>query len=61
MERVGTLINKLKEQYEQHADAEKLSVTVKLLLSELQQHHTAVTKGKVSVVLPAPRLTCRLQ
>ncbi len=53
MERVGTLINKLKEQFEQHADAEKLSVTVKLLLSELQQHHTAVTKGKVSVVLPA--------
>lgn len=54
MERVGTLINKLKEQFEQHADAEKLSVTARLLLSELQcRQHTTVSKGKVSVTLPA--------
>lgn len=36
MERVGALINKLKEQFEQHADAEKLAVTTRLLLCELQ-------------------------
>lgn len=54
MERVGTLINKLKEQFEQHADAEKLSVTAQLLLAALQQQPSAtVTRGKVSVVLPA--------
>lgn len=54
MERVGTLINKLKEQFEQHADAEKLSVTARLLLSELQcNQHATVSKGKISVTLPA--------
>ncbi len=54
MERVGALINKLKEQFEQHADAEKLSVTARLLLCELQSgQEKTVNKGKVSVVLPA--------
>lgn len=54
MERVGALINKLKEQFEQHADAEKLAVTARLLLCELQSgQEKTVNKGKVSVVLPA--------
>ncbi len=54
MERVGTLINKLKEQFEQHADADKLAVTAQLLLSELQKNHARSTVGsKVSVVLPS--------
>jgi hypothetical protein len=54
MERVGTLINKLKEQFDQHADAEKLAVTAQLLLSELQKNHTRPSvAGKISVVLPS--------
>ena len=54
MERVGALINKLKEQFEQHADAEKLAVTTRLLLCELQSGQEKImNKGKVSVVLPA--------
>lgn len=53
MERVGTLINKLKEQFEQHAGADKLAVTAQLLLAELQNNHARPsTAGKISVVLP---------
>lgn len=55
MERVGTLIHKLKEQFEQEADPAKLLVNTRLLLAELQtvlqQQPTSVT-GKVSVVMP---------
>jgi hypothetical protein len=54
MERVGTLINKLKEQFDQHADAEKLAVTAQLLLGELQKSEPQLTvKSKISVVLPS--------
>lgn len=54
MERVGTLINKLKEQFEQHADADKLAVTAQMLLAELQVNQSAQSSGgKVSVVLPS--------
>ncbi len=55
MERVGTLINKLKEQFEQEADAAILLVNTRLLLAELQtelQQHPVPMKGKVSVVMP---------
>ena len=54
MERVGTLINKLKEQFEQHAEAEKMAFTAQLLLLELQKNQPPTqTAGKISVVLPA--------
>lgn len=54
MERVGTLINKLKEQFEQHADADKLAVTAQMLLAELQANPSAQSSvSKVSVVLPS--------
>jgi hypothetical protein len=53
MERVGTLINKLKEQFEQQAGTEKLAVTAQLLLAELQKSHVQPSvPGKISVVLP---------
>jgi hypothetical protein len=53
MERVGTLINKLKEQFEQHAAADKLAVTAQLLLAELQKNNAPPSvAGKISVVLP---------
>jgi hypothetical protein len=53
MERVGTLINKLQEQYNQHADADKLAITAQLLLAELQMLKPAQTnKAKVAVVMP---------
>jgi hypothetical protein len=54
MERVGTLINKLKEQFEQQADADKLAVTAQLLLAELQKNHARPSvASKISVVLPS--------
>lgn len=54
MERVGTLINKLKEQFEQQADADKLAVTAQMLLAELQANQSAQSvQSKISVVLPS--------
>lgn len=54
MERVGTLINKLKEQFEQQADADKMAVTAQMLLAELQANPSAPSSvSKVSVVLPS--------
>ncbi len=54
MERVGTLINKLKEQFDQQADASNLSITAQLLLAELQFNKNAESShGKVSVVMPS--------
>lgn len=54
MERVGTLINKIKEQFDQQLDADKLAVTAQLLLSELQKNTSPSRIGsKVSVVLPS--------
>lgn len=55
MERVGTIINKLKEQLEQGADAATLLMNTRLLLAELQselQQNPVPLKGKVSVVMP---------
>jgi hypothetical protein len=53
MERVGTLINKLKEQFDQQADSNRLLMTAQMLLSELQQKQVTNASGKVSVVMPA--------
>lgn len=56
MERVGTLINKLKEQFEQEADPAKLLVNTRLLLAELQtalQQQPSPIKSKVSVTMPS--------
>jgi len=53
MERVGTLIDKLKDQFDQQAGADKLLVTARLLLAELlHQNMQQAPKGRVSVVLP---------
>lgn len=53
MERVGTLINKLKDQFDQQADPEKLAQTAQLILAELQYKRSAeqVSSG-VSVQMP---------
>jgi len=54
MERVGTLINKLKEQFDQQADAANLSITAQLLLAELQFNNNIESfQGKVSVIVPS--------
>lgn len=54
MERAGTLINKLKEQFESKADPVTLAVTAQMLLAELQKTHAPCSVGsKVSVVMPA--------
>ncbi len=54
MERVGTLINKLKEQFDRQDSTEKLAMTAHLILSELQkkQERAPVNRSKVSVVFP---------
>lgn len=57
MERVGTLINKLKEQFDEKADSEKLAITAQLLLSELQfNRNSDLTKGNVSIQMPSVHL-----
>jgi glutaredoxin 2 len=54
MERVGTLINKLKEQFDQQAGTDKLLVTTQLLIAALQRMQTTQPspKGTISVVMP---------
>ncbi len=53
MERVGALIHKLKEQYDQNVDKKNILITVQLLLSELEHEKTENTsREKVSVILP---------
>ncbi len=53
MERVGTLIDKLKEQFVQEAGADNMLLTVQMLFSELQQNATAPQgRGAVSVMMP---------
>jgi outer membrane biosynthesis protein TonB len=53
MERVGTLIEKLKDQLVQNAGRDKLLVTVQLLLAELQQQQIKpAIQGKISVIMP---------
>jgi LPS O-antigen subunit length determinant protein (WzzB/FepE family) len=56
MERIGVLINKLKEQYEQKADASQIAFTVQLLQTELSQWQAngnqMLGTSKVSVMMP---------
>ena len=57
MERIGALISKLKEQFEEKADTAQLLMTIHLLQHELNQlqHQGSKTLGtsKVAVVLPS--------
>lgn len=54
MERVGILIERLQEQYQQHADNYYLVVTAQMLLAELQQKQkVADADKKVAVIMPA--------
>lgn len=56
MERIGNLVNKLKEQFEQNEDPAKMLVTVQLLQNELSSIQSSSSKvlgtSKVSVILP---------
>jgi hypothetical protein len=56
MERIGVLINKLKEQYEQNADTVQLQITLQMLQSELLQlqakSYSSLGTSKVAVTLP---------
>jgi hypothetical protein len=57
MERIGALIQKLKEQFEQNADPAYLQATMQMLQQELAQLQSKGSRtlgtSKVSVVLPA--------
>ena len=54
MERVGTLINKLQEQFNRKEAVDKLSITAQLLLAELQMQKPANSStSKVAVVMPS--------
>lgn len=58
MERVGTLIDKLKEQFVQEAGADNMLLTVQMLFSELQQSATNTQgRGAVSVMMPGSRIS----
>lgn len=52
MERVGTLINKLQEQFASQQSADKLLQTTQMLLAELQQTQKTDVIGKVAVIMP---------
>ena len=54
MERLGALISKLQEQYQQKADVASLTLTVQMVLAELQQAKAPAAggSGNISVVLP---------
>ncbi len=53
MERVGILIDKLKEQFNQQAEADSMLITAQMLIGELQKHKTVdLSKAGVSVVMP---------
>jgi hypothetical protein len=52
MERVGTLINKLQEQFANGQSAQHLMHTTQMLLAELQQQATNQPVGKVAVTMP---------
>jgi hypothetical protein len=54
MERVGTLIDKLKEQFVQDAGADNLLLTVQMLFSELQQNNST-NLGKLAFSEMMPR------
>ena len=57
MERVGVLIHKLLDQYNQQADASHLLITAQMLLNELQQPQSnAHANGVIAVSLPASAL-----
>jgi len=54
MERVGALIERLTEQYQEHESASQLLVTVQTLLAELQQEKKPVqSTKKIAVILPS--------
>lgn len=55
MERVGALIKRLLEQYEEHAGAGNLKLTAQMILNELQNaDKAAATTGKKVVVIMPP-------
>jgi hypothetical protein len=65
MERVGALISKLEEQFQQQADISKLILTAQMLLTELQQQKVGTSSingyNKVTVVMPASHSTVKIE
>ena len=55
MEKIGALIKRLQEQYDEQANADNLRLTAQMLLNELQEiNKQAVFSGKkVAVIMPA--------
>ena len=53
MERVGTLIYKLKKQFEEQQNAASLLGTVQMLLAELQETQISQNTSKVSITMPS--------
>lgn len=65
MDRIGQLISKLKEEFEENADTSHLLATTQQLEAELRQRAAAVPKSfstsKVSVVMPTSRQAAHVQ
>ena len=52
MEKIGTLIKRLQEQYDEHAEADSLRLTAQMLLNELQElNKQAIFTGKKVAVI----------
>ncbi len=54
MEKIGTLIKRLQEQYDEHAEVDSLRLTAQMLMNELQElNKQAIFSGKkVAVIMP---------
>ena len=53
MEKIGALIKRLQEQYEEHAEADSLRLTAQMLMNELQELNTQkIFSGKKIAVMP---------
>ena len=61
MERVGILIDKLREQFAQHAETDSLLVTAQMLLLELQQQKNALPASSAVSVMDLLLNNTRLQ
>ena len=65
MDRIGQLISKLKEEFEENADTSQLLATTQQLEAELRQRSSTVQKSfgtsKVAVVMPTSRQAAHIQ
>lgn len=62
MQRLGTLIEKLHEQYSKNADTEAMMMTAQMIVNELTRNKTTARQpdGSVTVLMPAQNMNARI-